>query len=549
MTQLLPNGKQQFTDNNGRPLVGGRVYFYSVGTQTPKDTYSDFGQTTLNTNPVILDARGSASIYGAGNYRQVLRDSLGNLIWDQVIPDLQVLIDKLAFDLSQPTGAELIGVTDYPNLQENLDAIARASFITPEKHGAVGDGVADDTDALAAAVIDAQQNGGFLFLRGWYLTTATVTQTKRLVVQGVGKHNCGVIYSGAGTAWHATTPIVGAGFTNNGWEWRGFSIQPKVDGSGYYGLRISLTKAEGGAVSFFADGAVTGMYLGDFGKEGLYLDNSVENLDGFFTSRFEYNSITNGILGYRIGDSITFAHSKVYGKNCVQISGVPGARQMILDDLNVTTHGGLFAMIEVEEFTMRDIQGEHPGYISGYTGIFGAGVVIFNCYKPLLDGCTLNPDNGAASAPVNPGLPPTCVAVTGTTSYAQIRQCDIQKGSIDHISIAQPTVINTNIDESNTFYGAIPIISDAGTGTIMPTVRGQGAYASNILAGEVQFQEISVPGARVGGFVQVAYTLGSQGLSLRGYVNAVGKVMVRIENDTLVTIALLGGNLTAKVSY
>lgn len=66
MTQLLPNGKQQFTDNAGRPLLGGKVYFYSVGTQTPKNTYKDVAQTVLNTNPVILDARGSASIYGTG---------------------------------------------------------------------------------------------------------------------------------------------------------------------------------------------------------------------------------------------------------------------------------------------------------------------------------------------------------------------------------------------------------------------------------------------------------------------------------------------------
>lgn len=93
MTQLLPNGKQQFVDQNGRPLVGGKVYFYSTGTSTPKNTYQDVGLTILNTNPVILDARGQASIYGNGSYRQVLRASNDVLIWDQTLPDAIAGID------------------------------------------------------------------------------------------------------------------------------------------------------------------------------------------------------------------------------------------------------------------------------------------------------------------------------------------------------------------------------------------------------------------------------------------------------------------------
>src|SRR6185295_2959637 len=112
MTQLLPNGKQQFVDGNGRPLVGGKVYFYSVGTSTPKDTYQDSAQTSLNTNPVILNARGQASIYGSGAYRQVLRDAFGSLIWDQVIPDPDSALNGFQVDLANPTdpakGAALV---------------------------------------------------------------------------------------------------------------------------------------------------------------------------------------------------------------------------------------------------------------------------------------------------------------------------------------------------------------------------------------------------------------------------------------------------------
>ncbi len=80
---LLPNAKQMFFDLNGKPLVAGYVYFYyPYPSLVPKDTWQDSAQTVLNTNPVVLDSRGQAVIYGSGNYRQVLQDSRGNTIWD-----------------------------------------------------------------------------------------------------------------------------------------------------------------------------------------------------------------------------------------------------------------------------------------------------------------------------------------------------------------------------------------------------------------------------------------------------------------------------------
>lgn len=87
MTQLIPEGKQHFDDANGRPLVGGQVFNYSVGTTTFKNTYQDVALSILNTNPVVLDARGECAMYGTGAYRQILKDAAGNLIWDQVVPD------------------------------------------------------------------------------------------------------------------------------------------------------------------------------------------------------------------------------------------------------------------------------------------------------------------------------------------------------------------------------------------------------------------------------------------------------------------------------
>lgn len=84
MTTLLPNAQQQFYDSNGQPLAAGTVQFYEVGTTTPKATYQDQALSVPNTNPVILDAAGRATIWGSGNYRQILADVNGNVIWDGV---------------------------------------------------------------------------------------------------------------------------------------------------------------------------------------------------------------------------------------------------------------------------------------------------------------------------------------------------------------------------------------------------------------------------------------------------------------------------------
>lgn len=81
---ILPPGKSCFYDENGAPLAAGTINFYIPSTTTPKDTWQDADENTLNTNPVHLDSSGCAIIYGDGVYREVLKDVDGNLIWDQL---------------------------------------------------------------------------------------------------------------------------------------------------------------------------------------------------------------------------------------------------------------------------------------------------------------------------------------------------------------------------------------------------------------------------------------------------------------------------------
>lgn len=79
---LSPVLKQRFFDNNGLPLAGGFLYSYTAGTNTPQATYTDATGTTPNSNPVVLDASGWANVWlGAGSYKFVLTDVLGNIIF------------------------------------------------------------------------------------------------------------------------------------------------------------------------------------------------------------------------------------------------------------------------------------------------------------------------------------------------------------------------------------------------------------------------------------------------------------------------------------
>lgn len=82
MAILTASPKMQFFDSNGALLVGGKLYTYAAGTTTPLATYTSQTAGTPNANPVIMDARGEASVWlGSSYYYMELRTSTDALIW------------------------------------------------------------------------------------------------------------------------------------------------------------------------------------------------------------------------------------------------------------------------------------------------------------------------------------------------------------------------------------------------------------------------------------------------------------------------------------
>lgn len=202
--------RQQFTDAEGRPLAGGRVYHYLPDTSTPTDTWADPDFSVLNTNPVVLDAAGRAVIYCDKLVRQVLYDRYGTLIWDgETVTNLGVNSSG-AINLAN-ISALRANTTNYPLFyllgyytpndgQGGMFWLDVADTTTPDnggtvivdasghrykrqdnegpidvrKFGAKGDGVTVDTTSFTNAIAYGQASKkAVLQSQGAYITTTS----------------------------------------------------------------------------------------------------------------------------------------------------------------------------------------------------------------------------------------------------------------------------------------------------------------------------------------------------------------------------------------
>lgn len=165
MASLTPSPKMQFFDANGNPLVGGKLYTYAAGTTTPLATYTDYGGGTPNTNPVIMDSRGEASVWlGTSRYYMELKDSTDVLIWSSdniggFITTSELGLSTGSTVIGDPASAYNAGTTVYSHLIGLDSAVAalptKANIQSSSFNSAVAGGTADAitgtfTPAIAA---------------------------------------------------------------------------------------------------------------------------------------------------------------------------------------------------------------------------------------------------------------------------------------------------------------------------------------------------------------------------------------------------------------
>lgn len=159
----------QFFTSTGAVLTGGKLYTYAAGTTTPAATYTTSQGNTAWTNPVVLDAAGRVPSGGeiwltdAVSYKFVLTDSNDVLIatYDNVygIGTVTSPIDSSNVNYDPP----------FTNSAVTTVENKLAQYVSVKDFGAVGDGVADDTDAIK----NACKSGYALY---WPAGTYLITQ-------------------------------------------------------------------------------------------------------------------------------------------------------------------------------------------------------------------------------------------------------------------------------------------------------------------------------------------------------------------------------------
>lgn len=250
----------QFFDNNGDPLSGGKLFTYAAGTTTPQVTYTSISGSTAHTNPIILDSAGripGGEIWldiGVG-YKFVTTTSTNVLIgtYDNIPSAVQPPAANDADSIMYEQGYTVtaggfvtgstyrivsIGTTDFTLIGASVNAtgvhfIATGAgtgtgtaelsqtvetrlrrYVSVKDFGAVGDGVADDTAAIQAA-IDA--TNCLFFPAGTYNISGPATNTTTAVAL---KGNLEIFGEGANTV------IRQLGNTLNG-----FSVNPLNGGT------------------------------------------------------------------------------------------------------------------------------------------------------------------------------------------------------------------------------------------------------------------------------------------------------------------------------
>lgn len=197
---LIEYPKFQALNANGAPLRGGHLHTYIAGTATNKTTYSNRTLTTANANPVVLDSRGEATIYGAGPYKLILESSAGVTIWTMD----NIELNPYGSYIFYPSSAEADHgvVSTGGSLKDILTAIGTTTKATVKL---THNGVAANTDYLVATTYDtsAYTNVHFDIENGARLAPA-ITKTLTLPSPSNIIASNQQIFSGAGTVSFAS---------------------------------------------------------------------------------------------------------------------------------------------------------------------------------------------------------------------------------------------------------------------------------------------------------------------------------------------------------
>jgi len=171
---LTPAWFLYFTDSEGAPLSGGKIYTYVTGTSTPLTVYQDSGLSTPWSNPIIIPSDGRVTIYqGANTMKAVVYDS------DDVLQDSFDPIASTALNASIGGAAFTFGGNDfYP--------IVVTSYPS-------GTGVSTVHPGTSFFSVDSDDLVGTYVLQGMLQVSAAETVTAALVNLSEGSPDTAIV--------------------------------------------------------------------------------------------------------------------------------------------------------------------------------------------------------------------------------------------------------------------------------------------------------------------------------------------------------------------
>jgi hypothetical protein len=184
MAVRLLDVHQQFFNDDGDPLAGGKVSTYIANTSTPLAVYTDAEGAVAHTNPIILDSAGrppSPIYYTVGSaYKALLFDE--NDVQQNTVLNILVGSDDTAYDVSffyqggPPGASELMfrhSFTRDVTFPQNFEGLAGKTGTNPTSTFTM-DAQKNDVSVgsvvfSTGGVISASTSGAVSFAAGDYL--------------------------------------------------------------------------------------------------------------------------------------------------------------------------------------------------------------------------------------------------------------------------------------------------------------------------------------------------------------------------------------------
>lgn len=212
---ISPEPRLQFFANDGSFLVGGKLYTYAAGTTTPLATYTTSTGLIANTNPVILDSRGEASVWlTSAKYKFVLKTAADVEIFTQ-----DQLQGYASADGTNAYGTWPISITGNAATATLATTATTATTALGVTGGYVSriiagtnvtvaptSGIGDVTVNMVGANVGTVTSVSGAGTSGFTLTGGPITSSGTLTVTPPAPSTAGNVLTSNGTNWVSSAP-------------------------------------------------------------------------------------------------------------------------------------------------------------------------------------------------------------------------------------------------------------------------------------------------------------------------------------------------------